>query len=756
MPQQKCALRYQVTEGRAAAHAKAAGGLYTLAMTRHHLVLVALLAATAPASPPALALDGKWTPQQVLDIDPKWLKQQGLKLPPSALWDGKRGTGLLTGTVNIAGCSGAFVSDTGLIVTNHHCLFGLVQEHSTPERDLITQGFLARSRAEELPGSTMRVEIPRRFTDVTAKILAAVPAGAEPLARLQAIDAQQKALVAECQRQADAKCKVAAFDDGVTYTLIESIELRDIRLVYAPPRAIGEYGGEIDNWSWPRHTGDFAIARAWVGADGRPADRADGNRPYTLEFFFPISRRGLDEGDFVMVLGYPGVTYRALIAEEMRERRERFFVRREDVFGEWIAHLERSSADDAQGRIAVAANVKGILNRHKNAQGQIAGLDRGRMVDKQAAQDDAVAAWAALSRGHAFAVPARETLRAVLAERERTWERDFLLNLIPMGTESVAGGIPPLPKTLYYGATLAHNAHERAKPDAARASGFADADQSKLRERLRREQSQYFAAADQRVFAALVRRALALPQDQRIAAVDARFGGLSPERIDAAIAGMYAASPLLDPAARDAMLGESIDALTARKDPLLDFGIAWNRDLRMLREREREWNARAALHRPAWRRAVAAHAGKPVAPDANGTLRISFAHVQGYAPRDGLRYTPFTTLAGVLEKNTGKEPFNLPPAVRDAAQASNAGKVPVNFLADGDTSGGNSGSPVIDGRGALVGINFDRVWENVAGDFGFNPAVSRNISVDIRYLLWQLDRVENADALLRELGTGTD
>jgi hypothetical protein len=199
-----------------------------------------------------------------------------------------------------------------------------------------------------------------------------------------------------------------------------------------------------------------------------------------------------------------------------------------------------------------------------------------------------------------------------------------------------------------------------------------------------------------------------------------------------------------------------MDALAARKDPLLDFGIAWNRDLRALRERERAWNARAALHRPVWRRAVAAHAGAPVAPDANGTLRISFAHVQGYAPRDGMAYTPFTTLAGVLEKHTGREPFDVPEAVRRAAQSGGAGAQRVNFLADGDTSGGNSGSPVIDGRGRLVGINFDRVWENVAGDFGFNPAVSRNVSVDIRYLLWLLRDVERADRLLQELGARPD
>ena len=727
---------------------------YTGAMKTLTLAIAALVAAT-----PVLALDGKWTPNQVLEIDPAWLKEQGLALPPAGLWDAKRGTGLLAGTVNLAGCSGAFVSRTGLIVTNHHCLFPMLQEHSTPERDLIRDGFLARKREDELPSASVRVEIPKRFTDVTAEVLAAVQDGADPLARFAAIEAKQKALVAACQQQADTKCKVAVYDEGVNYTLIESIELRDVRLVYAPPRAVGEYGGEIDNWMWPRHTGDFAIARAWAGKGGQSADFSADNRPYAPEFHFPIAKTGVSEGDFLMLLGYPGITWRALIGEEMRERRERFFVRREDVFGEWIRILEEASAGDAAGQIAVAANVKGIANRHKNAQGQIAGLDRGRIVAKQQAADDAVAAWAKDQPAHAGALAAREALRALLAEREQAWERDFLLNLIPLGTDAPAGGIPPLPKTLYFGATLAQNAVERVKADAARAAGYTDADRPKLVARLAREQPNYHAAADRRILAALVRRALALPAGQRIASIDARFAGKDATAIEAAIDGLYAGTNLLDPAAREAMLGEDLATLRARKDAMLEFGIAWSEDVAALRARERTWLAQSAIHRPVWRRAVAAYAGKPIAPDANGTLRVSFAHVQGYSPRDGVQYTPFTSLAGMLEKHTGAEPFALPEAVLAAARdpgerwvEKSSGLVPVNFLADGDSSGGNSGSPVVNARGELVGINFDRVWENVAGDFGFNPALSRNISVDVRYLLWNLERVAAAEELLQELG----
>jgi len=722
-----------------------------------------LAVAAALAAAPLAAMDGKWTPGQVLEIDPAWLAGQGLELPPEKLWDGERGTGLLTAAVNIGGCSGGFVSSTGLIVTNHHCLFGLVQEHSRPDRDLMADGFLARTRDEELQGSTLRVQIPRRFTDVGARLLAAVPEGADPQARQAAVESAQKKLVEECEKTPDTRCKVAVFDDGVQYTLIESTELRDIRLVYAPPRAIGEFGGEIDNWSWPRHTGDFAIARAYAAPDGRPADPAAANVPYRPEFFFPIAERGPAVGDFVMVLGFPGITYRSLLADEMRERRERFFVRREDLFGEWIGHLETASADDAAGRIAVAANVKAIANRHKNAQGQIAGLDRGRIIARQQAHDDAVAAWAAEHREHAAAIPARAALRALLAEREAGWERDFLLGLVPLGTESVPGGIPPLPKALYFGATLAQLAHEQRKPDSERATEFADAERPRLSERLQREQLNLFPPADRRVFAALVGRALALPQDQRIASVDARFGGLDAAGVAEAIDAMYDGTRLLDPRTREAWFGQDLQTLAAHRDPMLDFGIAWNADMRALRERQKTWQATMAIHRPVWRRAVAAHAGKPVAPDANGTLRVSFAHLQGYSPRDGVQYTPFTTLAGVLEKYTGTAPFDLPQAVREAAadpgdrwREAALADVPVDFLADGDTSGGNSGSPVLNGRGELVGLNFDRVWENVAGDFGFNPAVSRNISVDIRYMLWMLDRVERADGLLGELGFSED
>ena len=246
---------------------------------------VALLAVTARAD------EGKWTPWQLLQFDAGWLRQQGLQLPVSRLWDPQRGTGLLAATASTGGCSAGFVSATGLLLTNHHCLFGIIQEHSRPDGDLITNGFIARTREEELPGKTMRITVPRKFTDVTKQVEAAAGAASGDLARMKAVETKQKALVAECEKIPGTRCSVAAFDGGLQYVLVESLELTDIRLVYAPPRAIGEFGGEPDNFHWPRHTGDFAMARAYK--DGKP---------YQPEFYYPISRAGVKPGDFVMVL----------------------------------------------------------------------------------------------------------------------------------------------------------------------------------------------------------------------------------------------------------------------------------------------------------------------------------------------------------------------------------------------------------------------------------------------------------------------
>ncbi len=681
------------------------------------------------------AAEGKWTPAQVLELDRAWLSKQGLEIPPERLWDPKTGEGLLSAVISTGGCSAAFVSSDGLFLTNHHCLFGILQEHSTTANDFITHGFLASGPEGELRSKTTRVTMPHRFTDVTKDVLAAVPAGADDLARYRAIEGKQKQLVAECERTKGHRCRVAAFDGGLYYQLVDAIEIADVRLVYAPPRSVGEVGGEVDNFAWPRHAGDYAIGRAYVNGE-----------PYRPKYWLPLAKEGVAPGSFVMVMGYPGTTFRAFTAAEMNERK-RNFERRVDLYGEFIRTLEETTAGKPEGEIAVAATLKSLNNSFKNAQGQLQGLERGRLLEKQAEAERAVVAWAAGRPEFRDAMTARDGLAAMIEQNGATWERDALLAAIPAGA-----------RALSLATTVVRAAIERQKSDAERDPAYMDRELARMADRLEREQKNYFEPADRALFAVFVRRALGLGTKERIASVDAAF----PDAAGVAgrVAALYAGTKVMDASQRRAMFGETPAQLKARRDPLLDLAFTIVPEQIAMRYRQARTLGTISRLRPAWRRAVIAHAGRPVAPDANSTLRVTFGHVAGYSPRDAVFYTPQSTLSGMVEKVTGKDPFQAPANVLAAARAREFGRwadprlkdVPVDFLSDADTTGGNSGSPVVNGKGELVGANFDRVWENVANDFGYNPAVARNVITDVRYVLWNLDRVQHGIWLLRDLG----
>jgi hypothetical protein len=688
---------------------------------------------------PVLAGEGKWTPQQVLARGPAWVKAQGFSLPLERLWDEKAGGGLLANAVQLPGCSGSFVSAEGLLITNHHCADGILQEHSTPQANLSRDGYLARTRADEKKAGAFRIQVPRAFRDVTREVLAAVPPGASDPARFRAVEAQRKALVAECETKPGTRCQFAEFDGGLFFTLTEFEEIKDVRLVYAPPLGVGNFGGEVDNWSWPRHTGDFSLLRAYK--DGEP---------YRPRYYFPVSTKGVREGDAVAVLGYPGRSYRSWIADEMKEREERWFPAVRDLYAEWIGILDEEAALSPEAAIATVDDRRGLENTRKNAEGQIAGLRRGRIVERQRASEERVLAWAAARPDGKAAIEAHAGLAKLNEERLRTWERDFLLDMLSRGSRG-----------LQWPVQIARRSTEGVKPDAEREPGYMERDLPRMRDQLERDQKRYSGAADRRLFRSWVKRALALPPDQRIGAVDAAFAGaVDDTALDATIGRFFEASRVFDLAARKAMFDETPGVLRGRKDPLLDLGLALDAERKALKDR-RDAAAGATLRmRPVWREAVIAEAGHPVAPDANSSLRVTFGRVRGYSPREAVSMAPHTTLAGAVEKHTGQDPFDLPAPVREAFAAKRFGRwadpalgqVPIGILSDCDTTGGNSGSPTIDGEGRLVGVNFDRVWENVANDFGYNPDVARNVNADVRYLLWNLDVILGASDLLKELG----
>ncbi len=678
----------------------------------------------------ALAGEGKWTPQQVLQQGPAWVKQQGFGLPLQKLWDERAGGGLLANAVQLPGCSGSFVSKDGLLITNHHCIVSILQEHSTPQQNLVKDGYLAKTAADEKQSKSFRIQVPRRFLDVTKDVLDDMPPNPDDLGRYKSVEATSKKLVANCEKKPNTRCTFAAFDGGLFFTLTEFTELTDVRLVYAPPGAVGDFGGEVDNWMWPRHSGDFALVRAYQ--DGKP---------YQPKYFFPVSKDGVKENDAVAVLGYPGASFRAQLADEMAERQQKYFPALRSITAEWQAIIDEESKKSPDAAIATADDLRSLLNAKKNSEGQLAGLLRGRIIEKQRAAEEKVKTWAARSPEHAGALEAYAGLQQLLTERLQTWDRDFLLDMTGRGA-----------RALNWPLLLVRRSVEAQRPDFEREPGYQERDLARLRERHERDQKRYSPPVDQRMFVSWVKRALALPAGQRIAAIDAVFGALKD---DAAIARkcaeLTAASKVFDLETRKKLFEETPDQLKARKDPLLDLGLALDVERRALRDRRDVFSGRVLKLRPQWRRAVVAAAGRPVAPDANSTLRVSFGRIKGYSPREAVVMTPHTTLAGAMAKHTGEEPFDVPQKIRDVFAKGKANDVPVDFLADCDTTGGNSGSPVIDGKGRLVGVNFDRVWENVANDFGYNPDVARNVSADVRYLLWLLTEVEGATALVGEL-----
>jgi hypothetical protein len=715
--------------------------------------LILSLTLTLLASGGAFAVDGKWTPDQILEHDPKWLRELGLQIPPEKLWS-KEGAGLLEAAVKVNGCSAGFITGEGLLITNHHCAFGILQQHSTPERDLITDGFLARTPAEEVGGAGTRATIPHRSVDVTAVIEAAVPAGADDLERYRAIERKGKELVAECEKAENRRCQVEAFDGGVRYLLLESLEFPDVRLVYAPPRSVGEYGGEIDNWSWPRHTGDFALLRVYAGPDGKPAAMGEANAPHRPRHWFPVSARGVEPGDFVMLAGYPGLTIRSFTEAEMRERAELFHPRRAELYRRWIDLMEAASAQGEEARIALADRMKSLANREKNSRGQVDGVRRGRILEKKASSEAEVLAWAAKRPERKGAVEAHTELARLMEERVRTWDRDFLLDQLKSGS-----------KPLELALTLARWSGEKAKPDLEREPDYQERNRERLGERLERDQKRMHLPTEAALLTDVLARFASLSAGSRLEAVDAFLGGSrDPNAIRAKVDDVLARTKVTDLEERKRMFDESEEQLRARRDPLLDLAFALDRELLAWKEREDRFKGAVSRLRPRWQRAVIAHAGRPVAPDANGTLRVTLAHVKGYNPRDGVFMEPRTTVSGIVEKHTGEEPFDAPDALRSAAPRAGESRwadeelkdVPVCFLSDADTTGGNSGSPVVNGRGELVGVNFDRVWENVANDFGYNPAIARNISVDVRYLFWLMETLYGEDArrLLDEMGVG--
>ena len=702
---------------------------------------VALLGVAANA----VADEGQWQPHQLPQLKSE-LKRIGITMPAEKLADLSKHP--MSAIVSLGGCSASFVSPEGLVVTNHHCAYGAIQRNATPEKNYIVDGFLARTRAEELPGGpNTLVYVTEKVENVTDRVLKGLGGSMTGRERNEAISSRIKALIAECESDKAYRCSVPAFHRGLEYYRIKQLMIRDVRLVYAPSDKIGNFGGDIDNYEWPRQTGDYSFLRAYVGPDGRPADPSPNNVPYKSKDFLVVSSEGLKNGDPILLAGYPGRTSRYKLPSEIRFARDVDYPAKVKTITADLDVIAAATKGNAAWEVRYASVAKSLNNVLKKTQGLLDGFARKDIAAIKDVQDAEFRAWYA-----------KNGSGAELLGQLDTWiEMDMNLSRNEAAyLEATNSDLLKSARTLY------RLALERQKPDAQRESGYQERDLSFIKARLTRLEQSFVPEVDQaRWRASLTRWAAASPAMKDDATL--RPAGLhavmpKADSLDA----FYKNTELADTAKRLAWIGKDVDAFRKSNDPFIQLAVRLNDAATKLEDARKDIDGNLDRTIPQYMAAVIAwkkSQGKPVYPDANSTLRVTYGTVSPYSPRDGLVKGPFTTVEGIVEKATDKDPFLVPAALTKAVQEKRYGvfkdpvlnTVPVNFLSSADTTGGNSGSAVMNKRGELVGLNFDSTYESITKDWYFDTAITRAIHVDIRYMLWVMKEVDGADILLKEM-----
>ena len=719
---------------------------------------------------PVQADEGMWRPDE-LPAHSKELLKAGLHVKPSLLSDLSRGP--LAAVINLSGCTASFVSPDGLIVTTHHCAAGALQYNSTEERDVFETGYTASDPAHELwAGPAARVRVTLSAEDVTARFDEAVAGAEDDQAAFQAVDTLEKALIAECEKDPSLRCDVAAYDGGARRILIRQLDLRDVRLVHAPPRPIGEYGGDVDNWMWPRHTGDWSFFRAYVGEDGAPAEHAEDNVAYRPKVWLTVSERGVSPGDLVLVAGYPGRTYRYRTGDEVAFTAGSLFPWTRQMLLAMLSGIEGVQAQSTEAKVALTTTHKRLANYEKYLAGLLDGFRKAGLVAERERDEASLRAWVDADAGRKAKLgPALDGVAAVVARQQAHARADQLLSWIFY-----------VPASLKAAGTIQWLAVERGKPDAERDEGWQERDWPQVKASVEQAMRSQVTASDRAMARLLLAEAARLPAEGRIAGIDrflARFavagdttavlgGDIHEGAVDRAVASLFdTPSVVLDAAERTRLLDAARTEVEAVDDPLLGFAKALQPDREQARDRAQSIDGAKARWWPGYMAALREKAGRPLYSDANATLRVTWGTVKGYSPREAVEYLPFTTLRGILEKDTGEEPFDAPKAQLDAVRDVDArvakgeavrwvderlGSVPVDFLSTVDTTGGNSGSPTLDADGRLVGLLFDGNYESMASDWVYDKVHNRSIHVEIRYVLWALDRLLGGEALVREMG----
>lgn len=704
----------------------------------------------------AVADEGMWLPDSLDKLHASMLKKRGLEIPIDEIYSTTKPS-LKDAIVQISiGGTGSFVSPEGLILTNHHVAFSAVTAASSPEHDYINNGFTAKTHNEEIPAANYTVRITQEYKDVTAEVMSAIKPEMSAEDRIKAISQKRQdiELASNQGREKDGiQTQVIEASSGYQYFLYTYLVLPDVRLVYAPPKSIGYFGGDPDNFEWPRHCGDFSFLRAYVSPEGKPAAFSKNNVPFKPKKFLAINAAGVKDGDFTMVMGYPGATYRTRESYSVEYRETRQLPENIESFRERIDTLNKMSESDPALKIKLADQIFSLSNALKSYEGTVKGLERMHVVEQKREEEAKLTKW--INADPARKAQYGNVLPKIAASYDDLKAFDRKQSVI---TEILASGM--LMQLLDYGYG---RALDKEKATEQRSAQFGDSFAGRLISQYSSRWKQREISTEIESLTTSLDESANLPNNQKIQYIESLFNnqtGINRKSADAEFAKSNINSKQyqsFDTVSK--LINAPLTEFRASNDPLLKLVMSLHDEVDQLNKRTQAFNTNVAALRPLYVKSMAEMNGGPYYPDANFTLRFSYGNIQGYIPRDAVIYGYQTSLKGVIEKNTGREPFNAPPRLTELYKQRDFGsyidstlnEVPVGFISTNDITGGNSGSAVMNGKGEIIGLAFDGNYEGLGGDYKYDISMNRTISVDIRYVLFLMDKFANVDFLFKEM-----
>jgi hypothetical protein len=714
-------------------------------------LLIFWVSLTILFTPAIRADEGMWIPILIEKYNIKLMQEKGFRLSAEDIYSVNKAC-MKDAIVQFGGgCTGEIISPDGLMITNHHCGYGQIQKHSSVQNDYLTNGFWAMSREEELSNPGLTVTFLKRMEDVTTAVLKGVNDSMKDAEREKIISSNIAEITNRSVAESGLTAFVSPFYMGQQYFLFVNETFKDIRLVGAPPSAIGKFGGETDNWVWPRHTGDFSIFRIYAGKDNKPAEYSKENVPYKPLYHFPISLKGVREGDFTMVFGYPGSTTEYVPSYHIEMVRDNFDPKMISIRTRKIEILESAMASDPAIRIKYSAKKAGLANSWKKWIGESQGLDRMSTIEKKKEYEKKLTLWinddnSRISRYGSLL----ERYKDLYGQMSLYYMVNSCTNEIFFNTGTETVGFSRGLKKL---ADLYKGTHDNSQAEAARIN-LIEAGKNFYRN--------YDINTDKKLFVAM----MTLYGEN----IDPQWQAPEYKRLSKSCKGdfslladkLFKKTIFTDENRFNAFIGEfkASDISKLEKDPfyMLAASVTDFLNANVKPDLTRLGLEIQQLNRKYMAAQMEFEKDKVFYPDANSTIRVAYGTVKGYYSRDAVFYNYYTTLKGIIEKdNPGIYDYDVPARLlelyksKDYGPYAQNGEIPVCFIANNHTTGGNSGSPVINADGQLIGVNFDRAWEGVASDIAFNPDQSRNISLDIRYALFIIDKFAGAGYLLKEM-----